>query len=119
MLLQIDFSNFQDSFISFRDSLGEILVTVISLVVLLFRKPHPANLLVVSDLTSARSFKVKLWRLGIKVPVSRLLLLLEVCNVESNFRKPLAANLTSTLLLSSLPFAVHTFVCLATDAKIV
>ena len=39
------------------------------------------------------SFKVKLGRVSIKVPISRLLLVLEVSNVQSPFRKSLATNL--------------------------
>ena len=58
-----------------------------------FRKPYAANLLVVSDLTLDRSFKVKLWWLSIKVSISHLLLALEVCNLQSTFKKPLPTNL--------------------------
>ena len=47
----------------------------------------------VLDLTLDRSFKVKLGRVRIKVLISRLLLVLQVCNVPSAFRKPHAANL--------------------------
>ena len=38
----------------------------------IFRKPLTANLLVVSDFTLGRSFKVKLWWDNIKVPLSHL-----------------------------------------------
>ena len=55
----------------------------------------------VSDLTFHRSFKVKQWRLNIKVPMSRLLFVLDVSNVQPTFRKPQAANL---LLGSDLTF---------------
>ena len=44
-----------------------------------------------SDLTLNLSFKVKLWWVNIKVPLSSLVL--EVCNVQSTFRKSFAANL--------------------------
>ena len=46
-----------------------------------------------SDLTLDCSFKVKLGKVRIKVPITRLLLVLEVYNVQSTFRKPYAANL--------------------------
>ena len=36
-----------------------------------------------------------------------------------NYREPLAANVTSTLQLSSLPCAMDTFMHLATDANII
>ena len=52
-----------------------------------------------SNLTLDRSFKVKLGRVSIKVPISRLLLVLEVCNVQATFRKPYAGNL---LVMSNL-----------------
>ena len=64
-----------------------------------FRKPYAANLLALSDLTLDRSFKVKLGWVSIKVSISRLLLVLEVSNVQLTFRKPYAANL---LVLSDL-----------------
>ena len=50
-------------------------------------------LLVVSDLTLDQSFKVKLWRVNVKVVLSRLFLVLQVSNVQSTFRKPYAVNL--------------------------
>ena len=49
--------------------------------------------LVVLHLTLDYSFKVKLGRVSIKVPISCLLLVLEVCNVQSTFRRSYAANL--------------------------
>ena len=52
-----------------------------------------------SDLILDRSFKVKLGRANILVPISCLLLVLEVGNVESSFRKPCVANL---LVMSDL-----------------
>ena len=45
------------------------------------------------------SFKVKLGRVSIKVPISCLLLVLGVSNVQLAFRKPYAANL---LVMSNL-----------------
>ena len=66
-----------------------------------FKKPYAVNLLVMSDLTLAPSFKVKLGRVSIKVPIPRLWLVLEVSNVQSAFRKPYAANL---LEMSDLTF---------------
>ena len=47
----------------------------------------------VSDLTLDHSFKVKLGRVRIKVPISHLSLVLKVCNVLSTFRKASATNL--------------------------
>ena len=113
MLLQIDFSNSHDSFISFGDSLsnfghcaligclafGAVAITRIhirtqSLSCLLlvlevcnvqttFRKSYAANILVMSDLTVDHSFKVKLGWVNIKVLLSHLLSVLEVSNVQS------------------------------------
>ena len=60
---------------------------------------HMLRILAMSDLTLDRSFKVKLERVRIKVPITRLLLVLEVCNVQSTFKKPYAANL---LVMSDL-----------------
>ena len=74
-LYYIDFSNFQDSFLSFGDNLWVILVTVLWLVGSLL-KPLPSP---------AFAFLTK-------VSVSRLLLVLEVCNVQLTFSKPYAAN---------------------------
>ena len=46
------------------------------------------------DLTLGHSFKVTLWRVNIKVPISHLLLVLVVSNVQSTFKgKPQASNL--------------------------
>ena len=76
MLLKIDFSNLQDSFITLGDSLWEILAAVLWLVVSLL-EPLPSP-------TCAFLTKVSL---------SHLLLVLEVCNVQLAFRKPYAVNL--------------------------
>ena len=82
MLLQIDFSNLQDSFITLGESLWEILAAVLWLVVSLLEPlPSPAC----AFLT--------------KVSLSHLLLVLEVCNVQLTFRKPYAVNL---LVMSDL-----------------
>ena len=53
-----------------------------------------------SDLTLDKSFKVKLRRINIKVSLSCLLLVLEVCNVLSTFRKSFAKNLLVVLPLT-------------------
>ena len=58
-----------------------------------FRKSYATNLLVMSDLTLDSSFKVKLGQDSIKMPISLLLLLLGVSNVQSTFRKPYAVHL--------------------------
>ena len=58
-----------------------------------------------SDLTLDLFFKVKLGQFSIKVPISHLLMVLEVSNVQSTFRKPYAANF---LVLSNLTFD-HSF----------
>ena len=51
------------------------------------------HLLVMSNLTLDSSFKVKLGQVSIKVRISHLLLVLEVSNVRSAFRKPYVSNL--------------------------
>ena len=81
-----------------------LLVPEVCNVQLTFRKPYAVNLLVMSNLTLDRSFKVKLGRVSIKVPLSCLLLVLEVCNVQPTFTKPQAANLlvVSHVLLQGL-----------------
>ena len=48
----------------------------------LYENIYAANLLVVSDLSLDHSLVVKLWRLNIKVPVSCLFVVLDVCNVQ-------------------------------------
>ena len=53
---------------------------------------YAMNLLMMSHLTLDSYFKVKLWQVSIKVPKSHLLVP-EICNVQSTFRKPLAVNL--------------------------
>ena len=95
-------------------SLSRLLLLEVCNVQSIFRKPHAANPLVVSDFTLDCSFKVKLWRLGIKVTIFFLI----IASRGSQCSQPLGNHLTSTLLLSSLLFAVNTFVHLATDLKI-
>ena len=46
-----------------------------------------------SDLTLGPSFKVKRGQPNLKVLITRLLLVLEVCNVEPTYRKSRAGNL--------------------------
>ena len=58
-----------------------------------FKELYAANPLVVSDLTLDHSFMVKLGWVRIKVLITLLLLVLEVCNVQSTFRKSYAVNL--------------------------
>ena len=54
---------------------------------------------VMLNFTLDPSFKVKLGWVSLKVPISRLLLVLEVSNVHLTFRKPYAGNL---LVMSDL-----------------
>ena len=57
------------------------------------RKSWAASLLMWSDLTLGLSFKVKQGEPNLKVLITRLLLVLEVCNVKPTYRKSWAANL--------------------------
>ena len=61
-----------------------LLVLEVSNVQSSLRKPYAVNLLVVSDLTLAKFFKVKLRRVTIKVSLSCLLLVLEVSHLTLN-----------------------------------
>ena len=58
-----------------------------------YRKSRAGNLLMWSDLTLGPSFKVKRGQPNLKVLITRLLLVLEVCNVEPTYRKSRAGNL--------------------------
>ena len=58
-----------------------------------YRKSWAGNHLMWSDLTLGPSFKVKQGYTNLKVLISRLLLVLEVCNVKPTYRKSWAANL--------------------------
>ena len=58
-----------------------------------YRKSWAGNLLAWSDLTLGPSFKVKRGQPNLKVLITRLLLVLEVCNVKPTYRKSCAANL--------------------------
>ena len=57
------------------------------------RKSLAGNLLVWSDLTLDPSFKVKQGYPNLKVLITHLLLVLEVCNVKPTDRKSWAGNL--------------------------
>ena len=57
-----------------------------------YRKSWAGNLLVWSDLTLDPSFKVKRGQPNVKVLITRLLLILEVCNVKPTCRISLARN---------------------------
>ena len=58
-----------------------------------YRNSCAGNLLLWSDLTLDPSFKVKLLWPNLKVPISRLLLVLEVWDVKTTYRKTCAGNL--------------------------
>ena len=58
-----------------------------------YRKSWAGILLMWSDLTLDPSFKVKQGYPNLKVLIAGLLLVLEVCNVKSNYRKSWARNL--------------------------
>ena len=67
-----------------------------------YRKSWPGNLLMWSDLTLSPSFKVKGGQPKLKVLITCLLLILEVCNVKPTCRISWAGNL---LILLALTFA--------------
>ena len=58
-----------------------------------YRKLWAGNLLMWSDLTLSPSFNIKRGQPNLKVLISRLLLILEVCNVKPTHRKSWAGNL--------------------------
>ena len=58
-----------------------------------YRKSLAANLLMWSDLTLGHPFKVKRGQPILKVFITRLLLVLEVCNGKPTCRKSWAGNL--------------------------
>ena len=64
-----------------------------------YRKSWAGNLLICLDLTLDPSFKVKRGYPNVKVVITCLLLVLEVCNVKPTYRKSWAGNL---LMLSDL-----------------
>ena len=66
-----------------------------------YRKSWAWNLLMCSDLTLDPYFKVKRGEPNLKVLISHLLLVLEVCNVKTTNRKSWARNL---LMLLDLTF---------------
>ena len=66
-----------------------------------YRKLWAGNLLMLSDLTLSPSFNIKRRRPNLKVLITCLLLILEVCNVKSTHRKAWALNL---LMLLDLTF---------------
>ena len=57
-----------------------------------YRKSWAENLLVWSGFTLGPSFKVKQGQPNLKVLITRLLLVLEVCNVKPTHRKSWAGN---------------------------
>ena len=65
-----------------------------------YRKSWAGNLLIWSDLTLGPSFKVKQGQPNLKVLITGLLLILEVCNVKVTCRLSWAWN----LLMSDLTF---------------
>ena len=65
-----------------------------------YRKSWAGNLLMLSDLTSSPSFKVKRGQTNLKGFITHLLLILEVCNVKPTCRILWAGN----LLMSDLTF---------------
>ena len=58
-----------------------------------YRKSWAGNLLMWSDLTFHPSFKVKRGYPNLKVLITRLLLVLEVCSLKPTYRKSWAGNL--------------------------
>ena len=66
------------------------------------RKSWAGNLLMWSDLTLSSSFYIKRGRPNLKV-LTRLLLVLEVCNVKPTHRKSWAGNLLMLLDLTLAP----------------
>ena len=58
-----------------------------------YRKSWVGNLLMWSELTLGPSFKVKRGQPNLKVLITHLLLILEVCNVKPTHRKSWAGNL--------------------------
>ena len=66
-----------------------------------YRKLWGGNLLMWSDLTLSPSFYIKRGRSNLKVLITHLLLILEVCNVKPTHRKSWAGNL---LILLDLAF---------------
>ena len=58
-----------------------------------YRKSWAGNLVMWSDLTLDPSFKVKRGKPNLKVLITCLLLVLEVCNVKPTYRKSWAGNL--------------------------
>ena len=58
-----------------------------------YRKSWAGNLLVWSDLTLGRSFKVKRGQPNLKVLITRLLLVLDVWDGKLTYRKSCAGNL--------------------------
>ena len=58
-----------------------------------YRKSWVGNLLKWSDLTLSTTFKVKRGQPNVKVLISRLLLILDVCNVKPTYRISWAGNL--------------------------
>ena len=65
-----------------------------------YRNSCAGNLLLWSDLTLDPSFKVKLLWPNLKVPISRVLLVLEVWDVKTTYRKTCAGNLVVWLDLT-------------------
>ena len=57
-----------------------------------YRKSWAGNLLMWSDLTLSPSFKVKRGQQNLKVLITRLLLVLEACNVKPTYKKSWAGN---------------------------
>ena len=58
-----------------------------------YRKSWAGNLLMLSDLTLSSTFKVKQRQPNLKVIITRILLVPEVCNVKPIYRKSWAGNL--------------------------
>ena len=68
-----------------------------------YRKSCAANLLMWSDLTLDRSFKVKRGQSNLKVLITRLLSILEVWDGKPTYRKSWAGNLLAWLDLTWAP----------------
>ena len=63
-------------------------------------KSWAGNLLMWPDLTLSPSFNIKRGQPNLKVLITRLLLILEVCNVKPAHRKSWAGNLLMLLVLN-------------------
>ena len=71
-----------------------------------YRKSWAGSLLMLSDLTLGPSFNVKQGQPSLNVLITRLLLILEVCNVKPTRRISWAWNLLMSDLISGLSFKI-------------